>query len=85
MSEQKLKAIMLQLLSALWVLHKAGFYHRDLKPQNILVIDDSLPKVQIADLGFCVNYKSINRNELYTKCGTPSYVDPELLDGRAYR
>ena len=83
LSDTKIKLIMLQLLRGLDSLHKSGYYHRDLKPQNILVTDGQIPKVQIADLGFCVQRG--NRQELYTRCGTPSYVDPELLDGRPYK
>jgi serine/threonine protein kinase len=83
LSDTKIKLIMLQLLRGLDCLHKSGYYHRDLKPQNILVTDSQIPKVQIADLGFCV--QRVNRQELYTRCGTPSYVDPELLDGKPYK
>lgn len=37
-----------QIISAVYFLHKNGFYHCDIKPQNILFIHD---KVVLADLG----------------------------------
>ena len=44
-SEAKLKIILIQLLMGLQNLHKAGYFHRDLKPQNILVTDFQTPRV----------------------------------------
>jgi male germ cell-associated kinase len=39
LSDSKIKLIMIQLLRGIYFMHKSGYYHRDLKPQNILVTD----------------------------------------------
>jgi hypothetical protein len=56
-SEHAAKAIALQILSAVRVLHKAGYMHRDLKTENMLVsgtksfMGESVPVIWITDLG----------------------------------
>ena len=56
-SEHAAKAIALQILSAVRVLHHAGYMHRDLKPENLLVyssktfMGEPVPELQITDLG----------------------------------
>ena len=42
--------------------------------------DDS--NIKIADFGFAKKVKS--PNSLTTQCGTPGYVAPEILEGKAY-
>ena len=75
----EIKDLLFQALSALDYLHERGTAHRDLKPENILV-ESRLPlKVRIADFGLA------NDNSfLETKCGTPLYVAPEVLEGSGY-
>lgn len=64
-------------------MHEKNIYHRDLKPQNILVkSEDPQYEVCIADFGYAI--RSSNTKELRVKCGTPTYMDPELLDGQPF-
>ncbi|KAI8012809.1 CBL-interacting serine/threonine-protein kinase 21 [Camellia lanceoleosa] len=58
-----------QLIDAVDYCHCRGVYHRDLKPQNLLL--DSQGNLKPGDL-------------LSTACGSPSYVAPELLANRGY-
>ena len=59
-----------QIISAVHFLHKNGFYHCDIKPQNILFIED---KVVLADLGF------VAKKGLDTYAVCQSIMSPQLL------
>ena len=74
--------IIFQLLEALSYLEKRGLIHRDLKPENIMFEDKSLESVSLVDFGFMTRASEFNL--LFTRCGTPGYVAPEVLADQAY-
>lgn len=78
LSEQTSKLFFLQMCHAVKYLHAKGITHRDLKPDNILLLDgneDTLLKVSDFGLSKFVHTDSVMR----TLCGTPLYVAPEVL------
>ena len=50
-----IKSFMYQVFSALAHMHKHGFFHRDMKPENLLVQDQ---KIKIADFGLTREVRS---------------------------
>lgn len=70
---------MTQLLLAVDLMHRQNIIHRDLKPENILILDKEDLSVCIADLGMAM--KSTDRIQAKIKCGTPTYVDPDVIKG----
>ena len=56
-------------------MHQKGYVHRDLKLDNILV--DSSKTVKIIDFGFSL--KAALHEKLTIFCGTPHYMDPDLV------
>ena len=59
-------------------LHNLGIIHRDLKPENLLYSADENNKVlKVSDFGFAKYYIPKSSEQLYTACGTPSYVAPD--------
>ena len=73
---------MTKLLMAVDQLHKEGIYHRDLKPQNILVLGTEAPTICITDFGLAASSSQVA--QLWQKCGTPNYIDPSVLNGEIY-
>jgi serine/threonine protein kinase len=66
-----------QMAEALAVLHRAGFIHGDVKPENIRLVDGGTAK--LIDLGFThrpgENASFLERGYVL---GTPNYLAPEL-------
>lgn len=70
-----------QLADALTAAHEAGVIHSDVTPSNILVTGD---KVKLVDFGLAELLESQVIDEAATHVmGTPRYVAPERLLGRA--
>jgi len=74
--------VMRKLVTTLGFLHSQGIVHRDLKPENILCEKDSDTNIKITDFGLS-NIMSAS-NILRSKCGTPVYMAPEMLQNRPY-
>uniref|UniRef100_A0A7S0HNI5 non-specific serine/threonine protein kinase n=1 Tax=Hanusia phi TaxID=3032 RepID=A0A7S0HNI5_9CRYP len=72
--ESNIKNHMFQILQGLAFMHKNGYFHRDMKPENILVLNDV---TKIADFGLA---KEINARLPYTEyISTRWYRAPEVL------
>lgn len=71
------------LLSAVQHFHSLMIVHRDLRLQNIIIASpDDESYVKIIDFEFATKAKS--EECLLTKCGTPIYMAPEILQGAPY-
>ncbi|WP_371796396.1 Stk1 family PASTA domain-containing Ser/Thr kinase [Streptomyces sp. NBC_01718] len=65
------------VLAALGAAHRAGFVHRDMKPENVLIGDDG--RVKVADFGL-VRAVGADTNTTGTVLGTVSYLAPEQIE-----
>ncbi|XP_039267676.2 serine/threonine-protein kinase DCLK3-like isoform X2 [Styela clava] len=70
------------LCEALAFLHDKNIVHRDLKPENLLVSrnKDGSMTLKLADFGLAMEVTE----PIYTVCGTPTYVAPEILAETGY-
>ncbi|RPK72429.1 Serine/threonine-protein kinase PK-1 [Streptomyces sp. ADI95-17] len=69
------------VLAALGAAHRAGFVHRDMKPENVLIGDDG--RVKVADFGLVRAVGTVT-NTTGSVLGTVSYLAPEQIeDGTA--
>lgn len=69
--------IFMQVASGLAALHKAGFVHADMKPQNVVVMADG--RVKVIDLGQGCAIGTVKERIQ----GTPDYIAPEQVHRRA--
>ena len=75
---------MRQFLSALEYIHARNIVHRDLKPENLLLASKKTNSdLIITDFGLATVLESPDQ-KLYSKCGSPGYVAPELLQEKGY-
>ncbi len=73
-SEKDARDLVKQLAEALGYCHAFNVAHRDMKPENILLSDETNDAiVKIADFGFAKEGGPDGSN-MITACGTPNYV-----------
>lgn len=65
------------VLAALGAAHRAGFVHRDMKPENVLIGDDG--RVKVADFGLVRSVDAVT-STTGAVLGTVSYLAPEQIE-----
>jgi serine/threonine/tyrosine protein kinase RAD53 len=78
--EDATQVITKQILEGIAYVHRLGISHRDLKPDNILIMQDDPILVKITDFGLAKF--SDNSTFMKTFCGTLAYVAPEVITGK---
>ena len=72
--------IMLQRTDGLSVAHDAYIIHRDIKPQNIMILDSGL--VKITDFGIAMAMNSTQLTQTNSVMGSVHYLPPEQANGK---
>ena len=70
-----------ELMFALGDIHEKGILHRDLKPQNLMFRQDGT--LAILDFGIAKHIDAVDRTRHGEVLGTPRYMSPEQVQGRA--
>ncbi len=71
--------IMLQLTSGIACAHESYIIHRDIKPQNILMLDNGL--VKITDFGIAMALNNSELTQTNSVMGSVHYLPPEQANG----
>ena len=72
--------IMLQITSAIACAHDSYIIHRDIKPQNVMILDDGVAK--ITDFGIAMAMNSAELTQTNTVMGSVHYLPPEQANGK---
>ena len=72
--------IMLQVTNGLSVAHDSYIIHRDIKPQNIMILENGL--VKLTDFGIAVAMNSTQLTQTNSVMGSVHYLPPEQASGK---
>eukprot|EP00928_Gymnodinium_smaydae_P087717 TRINITY_DN71948_c0_g1_i2.p1 TRINITY_DN71948_c0_g1~~TRINITY_DN71948_c0_g1_i2.p1 ORF type:complete len:523 (-),score=80.45 TRINITY_DN71948_c0_g1_i2:95-1663(-) len=78
--EEDAKGIFVGIMLGLRHIHDAEIVHRDMKPENILLLSARCPA--IADFGLAT--RITDQVQMARRCGSPGYVAPEVCLGNPY-
>ncbi|XP_073698175.1 serine/threonine-protein kinase DCLK2 isoform X2 [Garra rufa] len=81
-TERDASVMVYNLAAALKYLHRMCIVHRDIKPENLLVCEypNGTKSLKLGDFGLA----TVVEGPLYTVCGTPTYVAPEIIAESGY-
>lgn len=79
LAPEKLVRIALGVVGGLRAAHLAGLVHRDLKPQNILLTTDEVPKIADFGMARAASFAGVDETA-FAVAGTPDYMSPECVD-----
>ncbi|RLB63011.1 MAG: hypothetical protein DRI90_07800 [Deltaproteobacteria bacterium] len=82
----RLGKLMVQVCSSLAEAHSKGIVHRDVKPENVMIVDDShgVESAKVVDFGLAKLRENPDLNEVTLQgavIGTPYYMSPEQVTG----
>ncbi len=74
----ELKDFLGMLLPFFARMQRKGYMHRDIKPDNILLVKNAIQKIEykVCDFGFSIRLNSYSTQNI---AGTMEYVSPKLL------
>lgn len=77
--------IIVQIMMGLNYLHLQSITHRDMKPENILLVSKDINnfEIKISDLGFAQQFDK-NDKGMTLVLGSPLYMAPELVNRQPY-
>jgi hypothetical protein len=78
LSDEPLWRVAAGLADALVAIHGAGVVHRDLKPNNVMLVDGS---PVVIDFGIAHAVDATRLTRLGQIVGTPGYMGPEIIEG----
>lgn len=81
LAEPPARQIFQGILRGVAYLHSLRIVHRDMKPENILMVSPTHPKITDFGLSTFINKED---DKIHSLVGTPSYVSPELCAGIPY-
>ena len=81
MKEKSVKYYFSQLINGVKYLDEHKIIHRDIKPKNLLLTNDK-QVLKICDFGLAKNKTGLSK--MYTICGSPLYMAPEMFKDKSY-
>jgi len=81
MKEESVQFYFSQLINGIKYLDEHKIVHRDIKPKNLLLTDNK-KVLKICDFGLAKNKTGLSR--IYTICGSPLYMAPEMFTDKSY-
>ena len=80
LTELEVQCYAVQIIKALKYLHSHRVIHRDLKLGNLFISDKM--EIKVGDFGLATKLE-FDGERKRTVCGTPNYIAPEILEGKA--
>ena len=79
---ERCRQVLQDVASALAFAHSRGIIHRDVKPENIF-LDEESGRALLSDFGIARSDEQDSMTRTGTAIGTPFYMSPEQIDGAA--